>query len=490
MIVERQWKFDGDDKSVQASPEKFLKKPVAGLHTLALRVKNESGKWSDWVEKDILINENEKPIVTEITGIDKTYAQGEKFTIGFNYANEEWEKIVSEKWSYRKKGDTDVSWVYLKPEFFFREGEYEVCLSIQDEYGNWSESYTGIINISDEVMDTELNYKFNLHLPGIFIDNFERRNYREMEEIPLNLTSQKEGTLIFSDSPEVVTNDGILYQEYMNGNGRINFHHINNYDDSVAKNKKVVIIAENTTDVPITMIVTDKTIRGPAQDSMYVGQLLTYYYLLTNGYVTYTLQPHEKIFLVDTKDKNWIKGTTIAGQLDINTTGNVKFTVASANKEATIQDVENSPVLNRDIHPRGTYFVTDLYYDIVAKGDKETCFIIGKGQEEWIQGIDAIEMQPTMNRGNYGITYHISITAEEDMGVLINPRGGAYRGAIRLNGINTFLVPQVGCFGSDNTKAAIITTIDKGETVVLDYILPNGSASPNLFALIPKKMWK
>jgi len=41
-----------------------------------------------------------------------------------------------------------------------------------------------------------------------------------------------------------------------------------------------------------------------------------------------------------------------------------------------------------------------------------------------------------------------------------------------------------------SNKAAVITTIKKGETQTIDYILPNGLASPNLFALIPKSKWK
>lgn len=488
-IVQRQWMLDGNKKQTFDSIDKLLKKPPVGLHTVSLRVKNDKGKWSEWVERVLTIDINQKPVVTQISGTEQKYAQGEKFTLGFEYTNEEWEQIKEEKWSYKKKDESDSSWMYSKPEFFFRQGEYDVRLSIQDEYGNWSDAFMSTIYITDEVLDTELNYKFGIGIPGTIIDNYENRNFREIEEVQLTPAGEKEGKLIFSDSPEVVTADGILYREELDGDGRINFHHINNYDDSVARNKKLVIIAENTTDQPVTMIVRDKAIRGPAQDCVYAGQLLAYHYLRGNGYVTYELKPKQKMFLVDTKEKNWIKGTTLAAQLDINTTGNVKFTIASADKNAKIEDVEKSPILARDVHPRGTYFVTDLYYNIVADGTKETCFLIGKGQDEWCQGIDGITGEAVMNRGNYGIVYHISITAEEDMGVLINPRGGSYRGAVRIDTTKTFRVPENGILRGSN-KAAVVTTIKKGETQTIDYILPNGSASPNLFALIPKSMWK
>ena len=51
------------------------------------------------------------------------------------------------------------------------------------------------------------------------------------------------GTLIFSDSPEYVRRNGILYTDTVSGEGRILFYHLN--DTGVRK--RFAIIFENTT---------------------------------------------------------------------------------------------------------------------------------------------------------------------------------------------------------------------------------------------------
>ena len=83
----------------------------------------------------------------------------------------------------------------------------------------------------------------------------------------------------------------------------------------------------------------------------------------------------------------------------------------------------------------------------------------------------------------------IEITANEDTGIILNPRAGVFRGAIKWDGKNTYLAPSKGYFSGHNSKAVMLGVIKAGETRKLEYVLPNGSASPVLLGFIPKDHW-
>ena len=489
MIVQQQWMLDGNEENTKTDINELLKKPSVGVHTVSLKVKNQDGKWSDWVSKDITFEQNQNPVVTSIKQKKTEYAQGELLDFDYTYENEEWEAILDAKWSYKQVGEADANKITTKPEYIFCEGDYEVTLQLKDDYGNWSQAYTSVIHITDEVMNTELNYRFSDPQTGTVINNYQKRNYRDFEELIVSATDYVNGTHILSDSPELVTENGILYMDYINGAGRVNFNHFNQYPENPL-NKKIVVMAENVTDKPVTIHLTNQVLKGPSTDELYLGQMLLYDFLKGVGdNKNYTLAPGEKVFLVDTENKKWDAKCGLVGQFDLETSGKVKLTFAAVDKGTTTNSMGNLPNLAKSVHPRGTFPVTELHYNIVAPSGKESYFLLGKDRDEWSLGTDAMTGEYAMNYGNYGITYKIQITAEEDTGILLNPRGGGFRGAVRINGGETYLIPKNAYFGTDGSKSAVLTTVRKGETVLIEYTLPNGSASPILFGMIPSSFW-
>lgn len=52
------------------------------------------------------------------------------------------------------------------------------------------------------------------------------------------------GNLVLSDSPETVPADGIMYQDVVNGDTRLFFHHVNGTNEP----KKIVVLLENATE--------------------------------------------------------------------------------------------------------------------------------------------------------------------------------------------------------------------------------------------------
>lgn len=76
--------------------------------------------------------------------------------------------------------------------------------------------------------------------------------------------------LLFSDSPEMVYETGILYRDTLQGEGRLFFHHVN----GTSKLKKLAIIVKNNGMRPVNFTVTRSGIDGPSHDYQAVGKNL------------------------------------------------------------------------------------------------------------------------------------------------------------------------------------------------------------------------
>lgn len=488
-IAERLWMINDDPKLNASKLENIFKTPRgAGTYKVSLKVRNAIGTWSDWAEQIILIAPNEKPVVTSLATTKKEYAQGENITFTYEYENEEWESIQAERWTYKRLDQLGSKASIGKPAALFAEGEYIITLELQDAYGNMSDKKELIIYITGVVLKSELTYRFTEGQPGDLIDNFQRLNYQTYQDIAPYEQTKLQGTLIMSDSPEVVKREGILYQESISGSGRILLHHIHDFESS-GDNKRLVLVAENTTDQPVSMIVQNKTVKGPTEDSLYLGQILLQDYLKANTYEQHILMPGEKKYIYDSVSRRWLKGQCISGLMDIVTDGKVTFTAAAIGEKTILEDIFKMPLLEKDIHPRGTFDTTDIYYNLNLEAGQSQKLVIGRGTEDWVNGYDAITGERVQNRGNFGVLYHITITAKEDMGIIINPRANIFRGAIKWKDGDTHLMPGRDFFSGDITKAAVLGTIKAGQTRTFEYMLPNGSSSPVLFGFIPKSEW-
>ncbi len=490
-IVDRVWMINDDPKLTTPKLDNIFKTPRQGSYKISLRVRNSKGVWSEWAEQILFIAPNEKPIVTHLATRKNEYAQGENIEFTYDYQNEEWENIQSERWTYRRLDQFSSKAIIDKPKALFAEGDYSITLEIQDAYGNMSDKKEIIVHITEKVLKSEFAYRFTEGNIGDVIDNFQRVNYQSyLEAFPYDQT-MLEGTLIMSDSPEVVKKEGILYQDHINGIGRVLLHHINdfNLEESTLDNKRLVLVAENTTNTPVRMIIQNKTVKGPTEDSLYLGQILLQDYLKGSPNEEYILNPGEKRYIYDSINRRWLKGQCISGLMDIITDGKITFTAAAIGEKTGIDAISSMPLLDKDIHPRGTFGITDIHYKINLDFGVSQKLILGRGSSDWVNGYDAITGETVQNRGNFGVLYHITITAQEDMGIILNPRADIFRGAIKWQDGGVHLMPGKGFFAGETTKSAVLGTIKAGETREFKYMLPNGSSAPVLIGFIPKSEW-
>ena len=486
-IITRNWELSGKGSSQDVSS--LLKNLKAGTYELSLKVQDEKGLWSDTYIQNLVIIPNEPPVITTFKTQKTSYAQGEALSFDYTYDNEEGEEILKERWTYRSVNEASNQAIITKPYAFFAPGEYIVTLQLTDAAGKVSEEVETIVHITKEVKQTEWTYHFTQGKIGDTIDNYQGINYRNYKTATIKEQLQNSDTLWMSDSPEVVTTNGILYQGDFIGEGRVLLHHINGFNESEASRKRFVLVAENTGNEPIVIRLSQEVVKGPVEDVLYLGQQVLYDYWKSTSSRTITLVPGQKIALYDSINKTWLKEQCISGIMNLETDGAIQLTTAVIDKTDDLSQLDTLPLLDKSIHVRGTFEGTVRYYDLDIEKGKPTQIVLGETTDEWVSGTDAITGEWIQNKGNFGVTYRLTLTAQEDTGIILNPRADVFRGAIKWVDTDTYLAPNAGYFMGQNKKAVLLGVIKKGETRVLEYMLPNGSSAPVLLGFIPKSQW-
>lgn len=488
-LVARQWMINGDSNLVASSLGAIFSRPKAGNYLISMKVKDAKGNWSEWSSAPVAITENKAPQVVRITSQKAEYQKGELIDYAVAYDNESWEAVVREKWSYKKLGDNVSQPIYAKPKRIFDEGTYLVMLQIQDEYGQWSPKYESQVVINAQTSFKEFAFKFNNGDLGETIANFSNIDFLSYKDAPKVQVEGEPGTLFFSNSPEKVKQKGILYEDQILGKGRALIHHIHDFEDS--EQKRLVVMAYNDTDAPIVLTLSNMTMLDPGSDILYLGQQLLHRYFEGSGQKVVEIPAQGSLLLYESNGSKWVKGTALSGIFDFQTDQPLRLVVGAIDRSEPLENVGMYAYPVRDVHPRGTFVTLNerIYVDL-SETQEPVKIQVGKFQEEWLVGQDAITKQVVTNRGNYGLEYHIQVTAKTRTAVIINPRGAIYNGAIKWVGGPTFLAPSDGFFVGGKTRAAFLGVVEAGQTKEFIYMLPNGSAAPVLFAFIPEAYWR
>jgi len=413
-----------------------------------------------------------QPPVAKFKLAQDAYAQGET--------------IVFEDESYDPDGDaiTERKWEG-KERAYFKPGEYKVSLTVKDSHGAWSEPFSQVIEVTDQVEMDQLTYNFNNPILGEPLD-FSEIPVLDMSILSRVVTMKKESVLI-SDCPETFKRDGILYQDEVVGNNRILYHHANGTNQV----KSVYLLAINNGSEPVRLKVNRQGMAGPA-DPMAVGRLAAYNFLGFNQSNAYflELQPGEKIILNKDAGNQLKPGQTVHGMFDVSSDSYITFAVIAVGKQDPINDYETLSVLPREqTHTRGTFQlpsrnmtvkIPNLNYQssrIVIADGKDDMFLYGK---DLTSGQNVLY---TRNVGNYGVVYSIIVESEQRVALLLNPRGGIFAGAGSWDG-QPFNIPNKGIL-QPAKEGALLGILEPGKRKVLEFIPPAGSYLPVNIICIP-----
>lgn len=326
------------------------------------------------------------------------------------------------------------------------------------------------------------------------------------------------GTLLFSDSPEYVDQNGILYQDSVQGDARVLFYHLNNSSEP----RKLAVVLKNEYNGPNTVTVTRGGSGQPSSNYLKVGKATQLEYFSQEKNQKIALQPGMSRLLQENMNMTILQpGELTYGVFDFHADHSVLVSVIMLDAYGDpVTAVENLSVLPKDeMRLRGTFKGMNRVLSarkVYNPGeDGGVYFMLADDKsDKYRKGIDATDGSTVTNYGNYGINYRIELPVEDgNVDYYLSPLGGVYAGAMRsFQATKTYtLFPTPGeraYFGDrtapetdtiqakreagtwqlgQNTELAPLgESVGKSETV-FEFSPPGASNLPVAVVMLPKK---
>jgi len=244
------------------------------------------------------------------------------------------------------------------------------------------------------------------------------------------------GTLLFSDSPEYVDQNGILYQDSVQGDARVLFYHLNNSDEP----KKLAVVLKNEYNGKNIVTVTRGGSGQPSSDYLKVGKATQLEYFSREKNQQIALQPRMSRLLQENMNMTILQpGELTYGVFDFHADHSVLVSVIMLDAYGDpVTAAENLPVLPKDeMRLRGTF--KGMNRVLSAKKvynpgeDGGVYFMLADDKsDKYRTGIDATDGSAVTNYGNYGINYRIELPVQTGkVDYYLSPLGGTYAGAMR-----------------------------------------------------------
>ena len=326
------------------------------------------------------------------------------------------------------------------------------------------------------------------------------------------------GTLLFSDSPEYVAQNGILYQDSVQGDARVLFYHLNNSDEP----KKLAVVLKNEYDGKNTVTVTRGGSGHPDSDYLKVGKATQLEYFSRERNEKIILPPKMSRLLQENMNMTILQpGELTYGVFDFHAEHSVLVSVIMLDAYGDpVTAAENLPILPKDeMRLRGTF--KGMNRVLSAKKvynpgeDGGVYFMLADDKsDKYRTGIDATDGSFVTNYGNYGINYRIELPVQSgDVDYYLSPLGGVYAGAMRgfkaTKTYTLFPTPEKRAYFGDRTApesdavqaqreagkwqlaqntelASLGESAGRGETV-FEFSPPGASNLPVAVVMLPKK---
>ena len=283
------------------------------------------------------------------------------------------------------------------------------------------------------------------------------------------------GTLLFSDSPEYVTEPGILYRDTVQGDARVLYYHVNR----TRRKARVVVTLANEGDSYAVIHVTRRGASTPSPDYLAVGRATqqSYFESEQKRDAMYLAPGEVRLLTPEMGDVIMKPEDLIYGVVDFSSTAPVKVTVLCAYaSDDVIEKSATLPVLKKDdVMLRGTFIGMDRLIRLEDKYNPDDGFasihLADDDRDKYRSGIDATDGSIVKNYGNYGILYRIEARSSRDnLHAFLCPLGGVYAGAMRIEerrgSSRMVMTPSYGGYFGDAGGEAIIDGAKGIETLM------------------------
>jgi len=305
------------------------------------------------------------------------------------------------------------------------------------------------------------------------------------------------GKLILSDSPEMVSNDGIMYQDKVEGKVRLFFYHVNAEKSA----KKMDVILENKGHDNAHITVNQSSLGGPGYNWLAVGKETMASYISGKGEYKITIPPGGVMPLsADIGETAVLPNMLINGIFDFVADHPVTVKVMMLPMfEDSVEFSKTAQTLPSDTcHLRGTFEGADRKISPVEAYDPVdgavALTLADNEVDSYLKGIDVTDGTKVVDYGNYGVVYQILLPSKNKgrVAYYLVPMGGYYAGAIGINNpdirVHTLPTPQGKIyFGSDTQKEfAFLGTYDSGDSLSFKFSPPGASNLPVKIIILPQ----
>ncbi|WP_020618472.1 stalk domain-containing protein [Paenibacillus daejeonensis] len=381
---------------------------------------------------------------------------------------------------------SERTWDNNKPAFF-EPGMQTVTLVVTDKRGV-SSSFSTIIRITEDTLYTPEEFALRytpagsnmpiVHLPVL-----------QLEALPYRFTTEPQ-TLMRSSGPESVFEDGVLYEDLIQGETRFLLHHKNRMN----KKAKLYLVAENPGIHPVELRITGEGLAGPSPYAEIAGRMSLGRYLASEkagGTGSIQLAPGERVLLFDslTQAKALSPGDIITFTGSVDTDSAIRYASLLIGEDMDpLQSLDTLPRLDpRESIVRGTFADANrvFRYDAPVGESPQRLPLTDNTTDPFQRGIDGIHGGAATNSGNYGVMYKLQLNRVAPHTVIaFNPRGGLYAGSARVNG-EVVGFTHLGMASATREASVLYRTGAREETVEI-WISPSaGSNLPFTLLFLP-----
>jgi hypothetical protein len=297
-------------------------------------------------------------------------------------------------------------------------------------------------------------------------------------------------TMLFSDSPESPSQDGVLYADTVPaGRYRLYVYHAN----GGAVLRKFPIVALNSGATPAKITVVRRGLAAPSTQYVSVGKAVLLDWFVDRAPVDVAVPAGTRVLLDDALDQlHAAQNELVHAVYDVVTDASLKLSVVSVTAGADAAAVTAGlSLLTRDVnHQRGTFPGADVLIVAASGGALDG----GAGQEhgvqrlrlgldevdDTLQGVDAPTGVKQTLLGNYGMLYRFALGLPAPATAAIAPRGGGWGGVARA-GTTAFALPGATEQLASTTDAIVVGDVGVGE---LRLLTGGGSNLPIDFLLV------
>jgi hypothetical protein len=294
-----------------------------------------------------------------------------------------------------------------------------------------------------------------------------------LPELPKKVTASTDRKLLLSDSPEEIRQQGILYQDEINGKARLYSDHMNGTTTPLS----MAIFATNNGTKPVVIKTTNRGEVFPSVYAQLIGSEASVDFLMGHpDEQTLTVPPKTTVVYSQMPTMYPNQGVNLF--YDIESDGPVDITFAAADK-ITPDSVRTLPRQSYVGNVRGSFGTSDLRWDVDVSGlTSPARLLLGDGKsDQFVEGVDVFRSLPIKNEGNYGVKYDIHIDHPKPMVVMIMGEGGGFKGPFKING-DFMLVPQSGVLPAFKEVQLLARTTGDEPALDIEYTPPAGSGFP------------